>query len=647
MSLSLNFYKYLCQKIGSEEVVKIRRLTCIIDDLGVQGPDDQITSGSKGEGLHLKGSDYDVMFIDFLFKVYESDRDIVPQYGRYIPLIMETDDTHPCFTQLRLLDNHDLNLDSEKKWVNIFLGRKASSKRYRLYLKDQFSYIFGVASTNIINIHGPCISDPGETHDFAFCLKCDKWISQAQPWIIRSRRTWPSSDLISKIVSCGVLYVPIGFKGSSNEKLQWRISFSVAEKILIFSFNHVQLLCYALLKILVKETVEKDEDLKSLLCSYFLKTLMFWMLEESDPSMWRPDKMIPCFMSCLKRLIYCVDYSTLLHYFIPDYNLFYLRFDEVKKEKTTRFLKNLFEKGIYCFARSETLFDTMRLSFNATDSLIARCISTLYEMTNTVYSHPPRHFKRLHHFLRHSNTKISRSIFFVMLSFAHQCVPQMSQDQPRSNNKHKYYKYKRDQSHLLIGTNSDAVTGWLLLASFFYVHGNYLLSLDIINYALRKCTNEKMYPWQNGLDQNQENLLRLLNQEELSTLSKAFTVRYPKFIYNSPISPHEMQLSLHEQSFPFHPTIFAHFLSFLCYYHLPEIRSCRQSLILLLETFMQYLTSGQCNPFSVSILLTCLGICYQMIGETYEARTCFHRASQLDEHNLTSAAMRLSNCNVY
>ncbi|CAG2248010.1 unnamed protein product [Mytilus edulis] len=171
MSLSLNFYKYLCQNIGSAEEVKIRRLTCLIDDLGVQSNsddqsgkpilDDQITSGSKGEGLQLKGSDYDVMFIHHLFKVYESDRNIVPRYDQHIPLIMDINDTHPCFTQLRLLDNHDLTLNSEKL-VNILLGRKASSEQYRLYHVEQFSYPYGVASTDIINIHGPCISGPDD-----------------------------------------------------------------------------------------------------------------------------------------------------------------------------------------------------------------------------------------------------------------------------------------------------------------------------------------------------------------------------------------------------------------------------------------------------------------------------------------------------
>lgn len=43
-SLSLNLYKYLCQKIGCKEEVKIRRFTYLVDDLGIQSTGvDQIT----------------------------------------------------------------------------------------------------------------------------------------------------------------------------------------------------------------------------------------------------------------------------------------------------------------------------------------------------------------------------------------------------------------------------------------------------------------------------------------------------------------------------------------------------------------------------------------------------------------------------
>ncbi|CAG2246617.1 unnamed protein product [Mytilus edulis] len=101
-SQSLCLYDYLCQKIGSEEVVRVRRITTLICDIGSAG-DKRITSGSRGEGLSLKRSDLDLMIIDSRLKVYESEKDIVHQDG-IRPLIVDVEDTQPCFTKLRLFD---------------------------------------------------------------------------------------------------------------------------------------------------------------------------------------------------------------------------------------------------------------------------------------------------------------------------------------------------------------------------------------------------------------------------------------------------------------------------------------------------------------------------------------------------------------
>ncbi|VDI02775.1 Hypothetical predicted protein [Mytilus galloprovincialis] len=131
---SLNFYKYLCQKIGSEEVVRIRRFVLCIPDMSQTLNRKTISSGSKGEGLNLKE------FFD------------------------------P-----------------------------------------------GNSMAKLIKIHGPCLSDTGDKYDSAGSIKCDKWVSQAQPWVKRPRTLWPSPAIISKIISCGVLFVPIGCKGSINE----------------------------------------------------------------------------------------------------------------------------------------------------------------------------------------------------------------------------------------------------------------------------------------------------------------------------------------------------------------------------------------------------------------------------------------------
>ncbi|CAC5423063.1 unnamed protein product [Mytilus coruscus] len=246
----------------------------------------------------------------------------------------------------------------------------------------------------------------------------------------------------------------------------------------------------------------------------------------------------------------------------------------------------------------------MTLPLNTTDSAISKLVASMHEIMTTVLSEDHRLLNLLYHFLHNSNTIISRCIFLEMFSFAHQNVPQISQDQARSNNKHKYYKYKRDLSHLLIGSNSDAVGGMLMLASFFYVRENYFLSLYIINHTLRQCTNEKI------------------------------SVKYPNFRCKY---PQELNLNVIEQVIPFHPMIFAHLLSFLCNYHLYKNRSCEQSLIQLRQIIMQHIITNQWN----SLFIICLGICHQMIGETDIARQLFLLATKIDEHNLTSAAFRL------
>ncbi|XP_071133708.1 cyclic GMP-AMP synthase-like receptor isoform X2 [Mytilus edulis] len=287
---SLEFYAYLCQKIGSKNLVKARRVLYTIGDIAMDNNFPRISSGSKGEGLNFKSSDTDVMFLEPNLMVYEYGSDLTDNHKE--ALIMDTRDTPPCFTYLRI--STSLYSDTEQMLQQKDGESLLSNELLKMHRLNNLA-----SSHTFRNLHGPCISDDLEQYDIAYCIKCEKWISQAQPWVNRSRTLWPSSNLVSQITSLGVLFVPIGCKGSVNEHVEWRISFSVAEKMLIFSFSHTQLLCYALLKILLKEVIEKDLDLKGILCSYFLKTLMFWMSEESDQSIWRPDNIIQCFMACL------------------------------------------------------------------------------------------------------------------------------------------------------------------------------------------------------------------------------------------------------------------------------------------------------------------------------------------------------------
>jgi hypothetical protein len=58
--------------------------------------------------------------------------------------------------------------------------------------------------------------------------------------------------------------------GHSSDTQNWRFSFSVGEKLLIYSFTHVQLMCYALMKILLKDVIDSPtESMLGLITRYF------------------------------------------------------------------------------------------------------------------------------------------------------------------------------------------------------------------------------------------------------------------------------------------------------------------------------------------------------------------------------------------
>ncbi|XP_071142024.1 cyclic GMP-AMP synthase-like [Mytilus edulis] len=343
-NISFQLYKYLCDIVGSEEVVRTRREIFAAKDIG-----DHITaatfisSGSKAEGIDLKGSDYDLMILCDYYRVYECLND-----GQYdldkIMLSMDTDDTKPGFTKLMLGDNLFHNLVKQiLTWFET-VGEKTylSSKRVREKdLKDD------------IVIHGPCQSTPGGGFDFATCLRCKEWISPAQQWIHRSRTTWPDYTLVTSSVKYGVLFVPVGCKNSPNEDLQWRISFSVTEKWLIHSFSHTQLLCYALMKIILKDIIKLRHG--DLICSYFIKTIMFWLSEEISPIEWKPDSMTSCFLKYFKRLVYCVEYQTCLHYFIPEINLFEDRFTDNQHKELLETLRDIYRSPWIAVFHTTTL----------------------------------------------------------------------------------------------------------------------------------------------------------------------------------------------------------------------------------------------------------------------------------------------------
>lgn len=70
--------------------------------------------------------------------------------------------------------------------------------------------------------------------DFVLALDWNEWPLSAKEWITRGRK-WPDQTRVAKVINSGVYLVPKASKCGDPE-LEWRISFSKAEKILFTLF---------------------------------------------------------------------------------------------------------------------------------------------------------------------------------------------------------------------------------------------------------------------------------------------------------------------------------------------------------------------------------------------------------------------------
>ncbi|XP_063416272.1 uncharacterized protein LOC134697916 [Mytilus trossulus] len=348
--------------VGTENHVKtIRLMNTICDNLSSDDIKVIITSGSFGEGLQMIGSDLDLMFVLKDIEVHDSRTPIVFSRSK-TNFSMMTEGTKPGFVMLQLIGSPH-PLFCKKCRMDNYLSN--------VLFKQTFLNELGPF------VHGPCISDIHGLFDMAPSLHSKSWFKAASGWIVRSNSAWPNENTKQLIIDHGVLFVPIGAKGSPHEEFEWRISFSVAEKLLIYTFSHTQLLCYALMKILLKDVINTDSRCTNLLCSYYLKTIIFWISEEIQPSAWTPANLIPCFMRCFRRLIYCVQYQVCPHYFIPENNMFENKIEGLARTNLIHTL-HVFNKrrigipvSVYVskYSRSRNHVDTNRLMHTVRDYL--------------------------------------------------------------------------------------------------------------------------------------------------------------------------------------------------------------------------------------------------------------------------------------
>ena len=604
----------------------------------------QYTVEVKAEGLRLKSSDDDWMCIHRYIKVIPSDSYMAIYDRNTTLLLMENEMTKPGFTLLKLIGEStrpEVIMSTE----SILNGRYLSCKRWReFHTKHCGDSLF---------THGPLCQwySWSLEFDIACCVQCDIWPTNAHDCIRRLHQCgWPSHDTVLSILKDGVLFVPIGAKQSIFENTEWRMSFSLAEKKLIHAMNHTQFLCYGLLKIFLKEAIDTNTDSKGLLCSYFLKTSLFWEITTAV-NHWNPSSMLPCFWKCFNRLLQWVNGSYCPNFFTPQNNMFAGKIEGTSRDKLLRHLRALHSEGYRCLLRCRSLADYLStimfrptvafLSELSNCSIALNVISEWYKGIKTIcqYEKDTKDIRcvLLHHLA--TTTKNSHQKFLLKswlgITLIPICMSESNDGLAQGRGNRSRYGSLKERLNVMEKFAVDSVSHNLYQAMLCYKAGMYNQTLRKLQLSKQKISAPGSIYFGQGR-QVTEVQYRRADGENLPIevmlrrhFILAILIDSDMYIPELYIEGHGSNKRFVFMSFAIPPILCAFFLQYLSQRRLGYQREADEALYEL-SLLVQHDDGQHIGDYSRGISWQILGICQQMNGEDWEACRSYLTALQQD-----------------
>ncbi|KAL3882948.1 hypothetical protein ACJMK2_029250 [Sinanodonta woodiana] len=582
--VSVRLYRVL-DTVGLGEDIRWKRINMFIqseDVLSIASKQGQHYFGSQAEATTTPGLQSDIDRVYF----WERHR-VIKDLDSWIPgiktlLIVRDDSTPPGYVKLQnvyrhlpwpIYNNYDelLNLDRHGRF---------------LLRNDQYGI-------KVNNCHGPANTmDYGYiTADLVCGMRLRTWPDQVSQWLTRNRRhNWPSHQTIRLIQETGALLVPVGHKFSQEQHLEWRISISYGEKILVWLFNATQYRCFILLKMInkcfIKPAVGND-----VLSSYHCKTCLFYLIEHTPTAMWTPDNLLLCVELCLSLLYNWTESTFCPNYFIPEENMFQCKLYGHVKDQLLGVFSNLLRQNsrylvdISCDNIGQNLvkmcqsppMELQSQGQHVTQSLVTSVIFLFMNLELAVkfgfeydlnFETPqldiyfPCHEPRRE--INATLWKLHCSSIGLKLA-----SKSLSLEIPDHNSLDVAHEF------LLWGSSSDVASGKLKLAAFYLVQDNLDMSKDVFN-EIHKSYNYNVTE-SNILSRD---TLQAILRENLSTtqlISQYFALSvlyHPSEVNCIPkalipemfCSTGSHEGRAYKQCVRINPTVYLHFLEFLCYH---------------------------------------------------------------------------------
>ncbi|KAK3082956.1 hypothetical protein FSP39_010048 [Pinctada imbricata] len=595
----------------------------------------RIVSGSRAEGVSLKSSDVDVMYLYPNIQIVESMQQA--KEGVSSIYLLEKGNTRPGFIRIKA-PLHRKKLKPYECYHEDAVY--VSSTKFKDFIYEHFQkYSHGLWS---LNIHGPCVeitSDIGPM-DNAYVLTSERWPRDAIGCLHRlHKKKWPSHEVMTEMVKDGCLFVPIGSKESRFEHIEWRVSFSRAEKRLVYAMNHTQLLTYALLKLFLKEKIEQNSEVEGLLCSYFMKTAVFWEIVEGQTK-WAPSCFLQCFWVCLGRVLQWIKDENSPNFFIPENNMFFGKTKSRSWKTLIRVVSALYREG-FSMIRSIPSIQKRLVKIESPmpkQSTRTQVLLKVFPQLVLIFEENPDDVLEVLKTLQVGYLpEISQ---FLRMTFLNQyCFGLLIQQcNSRRHNKTQYLN-EAILLRAIMYSSTDCVRGQLCLAIYLYMRKRYDKSIKLLHQVRSKLNSENhMCAWR--FDQQKYASLGGNSLFIFDGMRKNTTMYFPLRPQTSLPELSDMIRSLENdpgdiQFVP--PYVLTLFMLFLCHFWKGESEASYKEALIDLEETLRTDNGHHVNRSKLPMAWHILGIAQEIIGDFksaylsfWKTRT-FIREAQLEE----------------
>ncbi|KAK3092518.1 hypothetical protein FSP39_003897 [Pinctada imbricata] len=612
---------------GTEEYVTMRRQLVLLRESLLNHNRERkthlICSGSLGEGVAYPESDDDVMFCP-------TDSRVVTTYRRAteaFDVLMVPSEFSPGYC--RLLDVRGLY----PNYFCYFIHEMpfVSSSLWKQYYKGDGQYI-----------HGPCSSGViGTTEfDFAHSICCYTWPDIANGWVIRDRPyDWPTDEKVQNIVRNGCHVVPVGDPDSPYYEHEWRISFSLAERTLMHSFNHAQFLVYNLLRLTLKRIIEKQ--IPNVFCSYFMKTTLFFTAEKTSTLFWQLHNLEVCFKTCLSVLYEYVDNAYCPNYFITEYNMIRRKINRTNRHQILDLLRVLHTTGIVDIIHlseesrclSATLSPTIMEWRLDKEFMFSDLLHCTFDAVNSFFNILPIvnlgrdsfHLDKFWLLLNCKPTLIHSKLTNILWNRGINSCCLMLMDLlfvSSKRNKHNYHLNKSLKPLLRIGFRADVTTGKLTMATYMFMIGKTESAL----YVIRQLLSE--YP-PYAIDVH-SNVIKMQAYMDVMC-GRGFTMSYkirhahaPRYHQHKDYVnafPSPLRILLYVHNAQFDSLTYSYFLECLCH-------AQQQNQLMLMRSLRCLVNHIDDLIYDINIVYArmCVGIIKCVQGDNQSACRCFGSA---------------------